>query len=186
MRSNRQEGFPLPDPKRITALLERSQAGLFAAAQAVPEDSWRTPPSPGAWSAGEVFAHLKMVEEAIVQGVERMIAAPPRKLSFWKRIHFSPRLAQFRQLKRRTPIPLDSALVLDKTESLSRHQALRKRTVALLTDKVTGDAGRDLRAYRHKHPFFGYLDFYDWFYTIGYHELRHSQQIQEIVELFQK
>jgi hypothetical protein len=172
----------LPDNNRITALLSRSQAGLVAAAQSIPEASWRKLPSPGAWSAGEVFAHLHMVEGAIVDGVERMIAAPPKKLSFWKRIHFSPRLAQFRQLKRRTPIPLDPALVLDKGASLARHAALRKRALQIFS----GNAGRDLGAYRHKHPFFGYLDFYDWFNTIGYHELRHSEQIQEIVEVFQK
>jgi hypothetical protein len=172
----------LPDTKRISALLGRSQAGLYAAAQSVPEDSWSKPPSPGAWSAGEVFAHLKMVEEAIVDGVARMIAAPPKKLPVWKRLHFPTRLAQIRQLKRKTPIPLDPALVLDKAESLVRHSAMRKRALALFSE----NAGRDLRAYRHKHPFFGYLNFYDWFFTIGYHELRHTAQIQEIVDVFQK
>jgi IS4 transposase len=89
-------------------------------------------------------------------------------------------------LKRKTPIPLDPALLVDKAESLSRHEVLRKRTLALLADNATGNSGRDLSAYRHKHPFFGYLNFYQWFYTIGYHELRHSEQIQEIVEVFQK
>jgi hypothetical protein len=172
----------MPKITHITALLHRSQAGLLAAAQAVPEDSWRKPPSPGAWSAAEVFAHLTMVEEAITGGVTRMLAVPPVKLGFWKRIHFSPRLAQFRQLKRKTPIPLDPAMVLDKAESLARHSALRKRALAQFSE----NAGRDLRAYRHKHPFFGYLNFYQWFYTIGYHELRHTQQIQEIVDVFQK
>ena len=172
----------MPDNSRITALLGRSQAGLFAAAQSVPEDSWRKTPSPGAWSAGEVFAHLVMVETAIVDGVGRMLAAPPKKLPIWKRLHFPTRLAQIRQLKRKTPIPLDPALVLDKAESLARHSALRKRALALFSE----NDGRDLRAYRHKHPFFGYLNFYDWFYTIGYHELRHSEQVQEIVEISQK
>lgn len=172
----------MPDTTHIMELLTRSQAGLLAAAQSVPEDSWRKPPSPGAWSAAEVFAHLTMVEEAITSGVVRMLAVPPKKLVFWQRIHFSPRVAQFRQLKRKTPIPLDPALVLDKAESLARHGALRKRALALVSE----NAGRDLRAYRHKHPFFGYLNFYQWFRTIGYHELRHTQQIQEIVDVFQK
>ncbi|MBI1737950.1 MAG: DinB family protein [Acidobacteria bacterium] len=172
----------MPDIYRITALLNRSQAGLYAAAQAIPEDSWRKPPSPGAWSAAEVFAHLTMVEEAITAGMARIIAAPPKGLPLWKRVHFPARLAQIRQLKRKTPIPLDPALVLDKAESLSRHTALRKRALDLLSE----NAGRDLGAYRHKHPFFGYLNFYDWFCTIGYHELRHSEQLQEIVEVFQK
>ena len=167
---------------RITALLNRSQAGLYAVAQTIPEDSWRKSPFPSAWSAAEVFAHLNMVEEAITGGVSRMLAAPPKQLPFWKRIHFPPRVAQFRQLKRKTPIPLDLAQVLEKAQSLARHIALRKRALDLFAE----NAGRDLRAYRQKHPFFGYLNFYEWFYTIGYHELRHSKQLQEIVEVFQK
>lgn len=172
----------MPDTQPITALLSRSQAGLFAAAQAVPESAWRKPPSPGAWSAAEVFAHLTMVEEAITAGVARMLAAPPKKIALWQRVHFPARLAQIRTLKRKTPIPLDPALILEKAESLSRNRALRERALALLSE----NAGRDLSAYRHKHPFFGYLNFYEWFRTIGYHELRHTEQIQEIVEVFQK
>ncbi len=172
----------MPDIQHIIALLNRSQAALYSAAGAMAADSWRKPPSPGAWSAAEVLAHLTMVEEAITAGMARIIAAPPKELPFWKRVHFPARLAQFRQLKRKTPIPLDPALVLDKAESLSRHAALRMRALDLLSK----NAGRDLSPYRHKHPFFGYLNFYDWFCTIGYHELRHSEQLQEIVEVFQK
>lgn len=172
----------MPDTKRITALLFRSQAGLYAAAQAIPEDTWRKPPSPGAWSAAEVFAHLTMVEEAITAGMARMLNAPPKKIALWQRIHLPARLAQIRLLKRKTPIPLDPALVLGKAESLARHTALRKRALQLLTE----NAGRDLCAYRYKHPFFGYLDVYEWFRSIGYHELRHTEQIQEIVKVFQK
>jgi hypothetical protein len=172
----------MPDTTHITALLSRSHAAVLAAANAVPGEAWRTLPSPGAWSAAEVFAHLTMVEEAITGGVAKMLGAPPKPLTFWKRIHLSPRMAQFRQIKRQSPIPLDPALVLDKPESLARHIALRKRALELLAE----NSGRDLAAYRYKHPFFGYLNFYQWFATIGYHELRHTQQIQEIVGVFQK
>jgi len=111
-----------------------------------------------------------------------MLAAPPKKLAFWQRIHLPPRLSRYRQFKRKTPIPLDPAMVLEKAESLSRHAALRKRALALFSE----NASRDLQAYRVKHPFFGYLDFNEWFSNIGYHELRHTEQIQEIVEVFQK
>ena len=166
----------------ITDLLHRSQAALYAAAGNIAEDTWRKPPSSGAWSAAEVFAHLTMVEEAITAGMARMLDAPPKKIRLRQRMHLPVRLAQFRQLKRKTPIPLDPALVLDKAESLARHTALRKRALQLLAD----NAGCDLGAYRHKHPFFGYLDVYQWYRSIGFHELRHSEQIQEIVEVFQK
>ena len=155
---------------------------LLAAANAVPADAWRKPPLPGAWSAGEVLAHLSMAEGAITAGMVRLLAGPPPRLPFWKRIHFPPRLAQYRQFKRESPIPLDPSLVLDKAESIARHTALRGRSLELFAK----NSGRDLSAFGYKHPFFGYLNYYQWFETIAYHELRHTEQIQELVEVFQK
>ena len=60
--------------------------------------------------------------------------------------------------------------------------ALRRRTLALLQDN--GD--RDLSAHRWKHPFFGYLNFYEWFKLIAHHEARHTKQIREIVDFFHR
>jgi hypothetical protein len=42
--------------------------------------------------------------------------------------------------------------------------------------------GQDLSAYRLPHSFLGSLNVYDWIRTIAYHELRHAQQIREVVE----
>ncbi|MBI1750747.1 MAG: DinB family protein [Acidobacteria bacterium] len=172
----------MPDIAHITELLNRSQAALNAAAGAIPPDYWRKPSRSGAWSAADVFAHLKMVEEVITDGAARRIGSPAGKLPFWKRIHIPARLAQFRQLKRQSPIPLDPALVLDRDKSLARHGALRSRTLALLAEHRS----RDLSGYYWKHPFFGYLNFYEWFALIGHHELRHTKQLQEIIDFFQK
>lgn len=65
---------------------------------------------------------------------------------------------------------------------LARLRAARTRTRAFLEET----AGRDLRAYYWPHPFFGPLNFYDWFRTMAHHEVRHTKQLREIVEFFQK
>ncbi len=65
---------------------------------------------------------------------------------------------------------------------LSRLAELRLRTLALLE----GNRNRELGAYRWPHPFFGSLNFYDWFNVMAYHEARHTKQIREIVDSFQE
>jgi hypothetical protein len=62
---------------------------------------------------------------------------------------------------------------------LAALREVRSETIAFL-DALPR---RDLGVYRWSHPFFGSLNFYDWFRMVAYHEIRHSKQIREIVEL---
>jgi hypothetical protein len=100
----------------------------------------------------------------------------------WKRFHLPPAMIRWRFVRRRTPIPLDSSLLDEKTCMVGKFDALRERTIALLQD----NKHRDLSAYSWPHPFLGTLAYYDWFRVIGFHELRHAQQIREIVSSFHR
>ena len=162
--------------------LGRARAALQATAEAVPAELWRKPPRPGAWSAADVIAHLTMVEEAITNGAAKVVGNTPRHVPFFKRLHLPVRLARWRWLRAKTPIPLNSELIADKEEMLGRLAALRQRTLDFLLEHRT----LDLSAYRWPHPFFGSLHVYDWFKLIAHHEARHTQQIREIVDPFQK
>jgi hypothetical protein len=53
--------MPMPNIKPIVDHLNRSQAKLLRAADVVPADQWATRPLHDAWSAGELVAHLIMV-----------------------------------------------------------------------------------------------------------------------------
>lgn len=169
----------MPEVGPILERLNRARAGLEAAARALPAEKWRQPPRPGAWSAAEVIAHLIMVEERITGGATKLIAGPPPRVPIWKRLHAPPILAKWRAFRARTPIPLDSSLVSEREEMLAKLAAIRQRTLAVLEL----NRNRDLRAYRWRHPFLGSLNLYDWFRMVAYHELRHTEQIREIVEL---
>lgn len=168
----------------MTPILEhmnKTRAALLAAAEAVPDKLWRKSPCAGAWSAGEVIAHLAMVEKQIVKGAEKIASSPPIVEPMWKRIHLPVRLGEWRLVKVKTPIPLDASLVADKEVALERLNAVRLEGLRF----IEKNRGRDLRGYRFRHPFFGSLNVYDWFRSIGYHESRHTKQLQEIVESFQ-
>lgn len=172
----------MPDVPRIIRRLDTARAGLEAAANAVPANFWQKPPRAGTWSAAEVIAHLTMVEGAITDGAIRLLRDAPRRVPLWKRLHLPPRLAGWRGMRAKTPIPLDPKLLAEREEMLARLGSLRRRTLGLLEE--TRD--RELSAYRWPHPFFGSLNFYQWFEVVAYHEARHTRQLREIVETFQE
>ncbi len=172
----------MTDVGRIIAQLSRVRAGLDSAVNGVPAELWREPPRPGAWSAAEVIAHLTMVEGTITDGAAKRVRGAPPAVPLWKRLHLPVWLAEWRGIRVKTPIPLDPKLLDEKEAMLGRLASLRRRTLALLEDT----RGRELSAYRWKHPFFGSLNYYSWFRVVAHHEARHTQQIREIIECFQK
>lgn len=168
----------------VTPIIQRLnsvRARLESAAHSVPPDLWRKTPRPSAWSAAEVIAHLTMVEGAITEGAIKLLRGGPRSVSLWKRFHLPVWLAEWRGIRVKTPIPLDLTLLAEKEAMLARLAGLRHRTLALLEE----NRDRDLSAYRRPHPFFGSLNFYQWFEVVAHHEARHTKQIREIVESFQ-
>ncbi len=170
------------DVSPIVEHLKKAHTELLRACQEVPAEGWRKSPSEGAWSAGEVIAHLMMVEERVANGVQKQLRGEPQAVPFWKRVHLPVSLASLRGIKAKTPIPLDRSLVGEKDEMLEKFSKARELSVALLV----ANGRRPLGAYRMPHPFFGSLNCYDWFRMLAYHEDRHRQQIREIVRSFQR
>lgn len=172
----------MSDLQPILAQLDKARRSLLLAADRVPNPHWRASPGPGKWSAGEVVAHVMMVEGTIISKAGQLVRQPPKIVPIWRRAHLPVVLAEWRGVRRRTPIPLDESLVGEKEAMLARLRRVREETLAFIGQ--TSD--RNLSAYRWPHPFFGSLNLYDWFRTIAHHERRHTKQIQEIVASLQK
>lgn len=162
--------------------LQTAREALLEMAERVSPERWRDAPRPGSWSAGEVIAHLWMVETTVVEKASKLTQAPAKPVPHWKRVHIPVRFAAWRGFRAKTPIPLDGNLVGEKAWMLEKFADIRKKTL----DFVERNRNRDLRCYRYMHPFFGSLNLYDWLRMIAYHEMRHTQQLREIVEFFQK
>jgi hypothetical protein len=156
--------------------LARAQTAFFRAADAVSPGHWNTPASPGEWSAGELVAHLVMVELAVVGGADRIMQKSPKHIPVLKRLHLPLWLVESRLIRRKTPIPLDHGLIGNKEEMLAELRAARERTLAFLDE--TKD--RDLSVYCWQHAFLGMLNVYEWFEMIAAHEVRHTKQMKEI------
>lgn len=168
----------MPDIRPIVDKLHQVRARLLAETERVPAERWRQAPGPEKWSAAEVIAHLTQVEATILDGATKLFVRGPRPLPLWKRLHIPPRLAEWRGVRARTPIPLDPTLLGSKDAMLGRFQAGRQRVLAFL--EANGD--RDFSRWRWPHPFFGSLNGYQWFRLIYHHEVRHTQQLREIVK----
>jgi len=168
--------------ERILDLLQTSRYKFVATANEVPADIWRQSPGAERGSAAELVAHVGMVEQAVITGAKKVLQGPPKPLPLLKRFHMPVALGAWQGAKRKLPIPLDASLVTDRAEALSQLDAARDKTLGFI--ESTRD--QDLRVYRFPHPFLGSLNIYDWFRLIAYHDLRHAQQIREVVETFHR
>src|SRR5260370_5743281 len=118
---------------RLDLILEqmsRSRAGLFDATDAISPRTWRSARRPEAWSVAEVIAHLTMVESAVTRGAERMIQQIPPRLPFWKKLHVPVRMAEWRLVRRKSPMPLDPSLLSDKEAMLACVRDAPARTLS--------------------------------------------------------
>lgn len=166
----------------ISEKLARAQAKLLRAADAVSAEQWRSGPGNGAWSAGELVAHLIMVERTIIGNADRISRKPARPTPLWKRLHLPLAIVEARLIRRKTPIPLDPGLIGEKEAMLAELRSVRERSLAFLDETKN----RDLSTYCWWHPFIGNLNLYEWFELIAAHELRHTKQMQEIAAALPK
>ena len=162
----------------ILKKLAKSQAAFFRAADAIPNPLWNKKPSPEEWSAGELVAHLVMVELAVVGGADRISQKSAKHIPYWKRWHLPLWLVESRIIRRKTPIPLDAGLIGKKEVMMAELRSARERTLSFLEETK----GRDLSVYSWPHAFLGMLDVYEWFEMVAAHELRHTKQMLEIAE----
>lgn len=166
----------------IIEKLGRSQRGFLFAADAVAGEQWNTSPGHDRWSAGEVAAHLIVVERKILGGTDRLLQKPPNPRPFLKRFHIPMVVVEARLFRRRSPIPIDSQTIGEKEEMLAELRRVRERTLAFIEETK----GRDLSQHCMPHPFLGTLTIDEWFEFIASHEIRHTKQMAEISGTLQK
>ncbi len=166
----------------ITENLLHAQREFLSAADTILSEDWKRSPDNGCWSAGEVAAHLLMVERYVLQKSDEALQKPPKPRPFFKRFHLPMALVEARLIKRKSPIPLDPALVGPKEEMLAQLREVRGRTLSFMEEA----RGRDLSKYYRRHPFLGPLNTYEWFQMIASHQIRHTKQIREISAALQK
>jgi hypothetical protein len=156
--------------------LAKTQKSFLRAADAVPSEFWKASPSVGRWSAAEVVAHLMMVERAVIGKADRIVQNPPKHVPFVKRFHLPMALVESRLVRRKTPIPVDTAMLREKAGMLAELREVRELSFSFLEETKS----RDLSEYRWAHPALGTLNTYQWIQFLSSHEIRHAKQMEEI------
>ena len=160
----------------IRRKLEDAQSRFLDAADEIPREKWRKRPGPEQWNAAEIVAHLTGIERLVLSVADHLVQKSPRPFPFWKRVHWPLPFAEFRLIRLKSPVPLESELLGDKEQLLGALREIRERSFAFLLETEK----RDLRAYRWKHPFLGVLNFYEWFELIAAHQIRHAKQMRDL------
>jgi len=166
----------------IAENLARAEKQFLAAADAIPADQWQTCPAEGRWSAAELVCHLIQVETAILKNAGKILQRPPKPRPLSKRFHLPMALVESRLIPRKTPIPLDPALVGEKDKMLAQLREVRERTSVFMEEVQ----GKDLGKYHMPHPFLGTFNLYQWLQVIASHQVRHSKQMKEIAAALPK
>jgi DinB superfamily len=164
----------------IKKFLAASRSHFLATADRIPDAHWLETPGNDVWSAGEILAHVGMIEESIIMGCHKVSRSAPRPVPTLKKIHLPLALATWRRKKMRSPIPLKRERVYDREPAYAALNETRRATIAFMESLE----GQNLSAHRFPHPIFGSLNIYQWYRFIGYHELRHRKQLCELVEIF--
>ena len=166
----------VPSLQSILENLARAEKQFLAATDAVPANQWQTCPAEGRWSAAELVCHLIQVETAIVKNAGKVLQRPPQPRPLSKRFHFPMALVESRLIPRKTPIPLDPALLGEKDKMLAQLREVRERTKVFIEEAQAKDLGK----YHMPHPFLGTVNLYQWLQVIASHQVRHSKQMREI------
>ena len=91
-------------------------------------------------------------------------------------------LVEARLIPRKTPIPLDPALICEKDRMLAQLREVRAGTLVFAEES----AGKGLGKYHMPHPFLGTLNMYEWLQMIASHQIRHTKQLEEIAAALPK
>src|SRR5262249_4711542 len=140
------------------------------------EEHWHTAPAEGRWCAGEVVAHLVLVERGVLQSADRLSQKEPKTWPFYRRFHVPLGVVEKRWIRTKSPRAVAPDRLGCKEEMLAELREVRERTFAFLDEPKA----RDLSAYCWSHPFLGTLDLYEWVCFIASHQIRHTKQMREI------
>lgn len=133
-------------------------------------------PADDQWSIGEVIHHLLLVEERVVDELEKGLQRPPQKVSFLKNL-IPMRLVSWRFVRVSAPKAVMPAGLQNANESMRTWESCRTR----LKQLCTNENAKKLKETAFRHPFLGDISGLAAISMVAFHEERHYKQIKEIL-----
>lgn len=152
---------------------EQARSALLDQVDGLSDEDINKKPSADEWSVKQVLEHLYLMEGAITKTIKDQLISGKEENVGDKPIEH----ATNREVKVEAPgfaVPGDDFLKLADLEQrlAGTHEGLKE--IEVETDEA------DLQAKAYPHPAFGKLSLKQWIPFVGYHELRHIEQIKEV------
>jgi hypothetical protein len=145
------------------------------------EEQLRFKPAPERWSVIEVAEHILMAEGLLFSAVERALADkqnPEWETKTKGKTEFLERVMVSRDRKAQAPEAIVPTGKLTRDDVIGKLKDARAKTL-----KFAEETRLPLKAHTVDHPFpvFNTLNAYQWLIYIPLHNLRHNQQIEEVM-----
>lgn len=167
--------------KRALQRLDSIHQKLIVAVSAIDAETYSRQPAAGEWSVAENVHHLCLVEDRVIKELEKAIARPPRRVSFFRRL-IPTSMISMRLIRVKAPKAMNPLDAPAREQALENFARTRSNLKALC---AAHDSDR-FRQLIFKHPFIGEIDGVATVSFIGYHELRHYKQIREVLRKLEK
>ena len=165
----------------VVKLLEESRDALRNAVEDLSDDQWLFRSAPDRWSIGENVEHLGRVERSLFGRLEAALAAPANP--DWHtatdgKTTLLERLLLDRSLTRDAPEQVRPTGTTTRAEALRQYEEARATTLSFSQET---QAPLQRHTQDHHRPVYGTLNGYQWLLYIPLHNLRHNQQIAEVI-----
>lgn len=137
-------------------------------------------PAENEWSVAEIIHHLCLVERRVIKELEKELASPSKKLSPLRRLVPTAIVAS-RVVRVKAPKAMNPIDPPPKNEIIENYNAARNKLKELCSAH-----GEQLKQVVFKHPFLGEISGPATVAFLGYHEVRHFKQIQEVLRKLSK
>lgn len=159
------------------ARLDATHQKLLDLIQPIDDERFRQRPAPDQWSIAEIVHHLCMVEQRVLEELERSLAKPAVHVGLLQRLMPVRLLVGSRVVRVKAPKTVEPLDAPSKAEAISNYEQVRR------TLKEFGAThGRErMQQLGIKHPFLGTFDGIGAISFVGHHETRHIKQIKETI-----
>lgn len=177
------EHFPTTLEARLEELRE-ARAELIQAAVSAPQDDARTGTPGGPWSIAEIVFHLHLAEMRTTKGLKRALESPTRNAAAdeaalrteWERVRV---LVGTRAVKVKAPPRVEPLNAPARAEAIRLIDQSRQDLLAA----IQSVSYPELLSVSLPHPLetIGMLTGAGWLSVTAFHDLRHIQQIREMI-----